>query len=94
MRLAFLIQSALRHIRKKTDQFRSRLAAIDTELKDAEARFAEADNCIRIFARIDAEHGIDVSGVMKRYEEILHGNYGLQKFTEQSNEHDTTELSR
>lgn len=66
----------------KTDQFRSRLAAIDAELKAAEARFAEADNCIRTFARIDAEHGIDVSGAMQQYENILHGNYGEQKVEE------------
>ena len=79
---------------KKTDQFRSRLAAIEAELKVAEARFAEADNCIRTFARIDAEHGIDMSGVMKRYEEILHGNYRELKITEHFNEHEPTELSR
>lgn len=92
--LGFSDSERMAAYQKKTEQFRSRLAVIDVELKAAEARFAEADNCIRTFARIDAEHGIDVSGVMKRYEEILHGNYRELKITEHSKEHETTELSR
>lgn len=80
--LGFSDPECIAEYQAKTDQFRSRLAAIEAELKAAEARFAEADNCIRTFARIDAEHGIDVSGAMRRYEEILRGNYGEQNVEE------------
>ena len=80
--LGFSEPERIAEYQAKTDQFRSRLAVIDAELKAAEARFAEADNCIRTFARIDAEHGIDVSGAMQQYENILHGNYGEQNVEE------------
>ena len=80
--LGFSDPERIAEYQEKTDQFRIWLTALEAELKDAEARFAEADNCIRTFARIDAEHGIDVSVVLQRYEEILRGNNLVQAVAE------------
>ena len=80
--LGFSDPERIAEYQEKTDQLRIRLTVLEAELKDAEARFAEADNCIRTFARIDAEHGIDVSVVLQRYEEILRGNNLVQAVAE------------
>lgn len=60
--------------RAATEQYEARLMMIDTALADAEARLDDVDNCIRSYARIDSDHGIDVSAVVRRFELLTHGD--------------------
>lgn len=68
----------------KTKEFKDRLDALNAALRAAEARLDDADNCIRTYARIDAENGIDISGAMQRYESILRGEYQIEPETSRS----------
>ena len=75
--LGFQDPEKFRQYKEKTEEYRAQLTQLTKMLQAAEERLDDADNCIRTYARIDSEYGIDVSAPMRRYEQILRGEYEL-----------------
>ncbi len=72
--------------RKKVDGYDGRLSKCEAMIQNARTQMDEIENCIRTYSRIDSEHGIDTTEVIRRFNEIRGenptGNDGSRKRNE------------